>query len=75
MKIRINTALLRYYMELKGYDKTKLADAAGLSRNTVSAVFSEKDVSMRTIQAIICALDIPSTKAGEIFFDTKLRIA
>ena len=62
-------------MELKGYDKKKLAEVAKVSRNTVSAVFSERDVSMKTIYAIIHVLDIPCDKAGEIFFDAQLRDA
>lgn len=72
-KIGINTALLRYYMELKGWNLSALADNASVSRNTIGALFSNKDVSMNTVQKVIVALGIPPEKAGEIFFVEKLR--
>ena len=72
-KLKINTPILRYYMELKGWNLSALALNAAVSRNTVSALFANKDVSMNTIQKIISALEIPTEKAGEIFFADKLR--
>lgn len=74
-ELTINTALLKYYMELKQVDKTGLANKAEISRNTVSALFSGKDVSMRTVQKVIYALDIPVGAAGQIFFGEKLHSA
>lgn len=72
MKVDIPT--LSYYMSAKGYNKSKLAEKAGLARNTITPLFRGDDVAMSTICNVIRALDIPSNKAGEIFLVKKYSV-
>ena len=68
-----NTAKLMYHMELKRLNKTRLALAAQISRNTITSIFKGKDVSMRVVHRVAVALDLSAIETAEIFFDEKLR--
>lgn len=62
---QITPAAIRGAKGLLGWDNQELADRAGLSRNTVQATTSSKEISgtLRTIRSIVTALE----EAGIIF--------
>lgn len=68
---------LKKIMVAKGLDKlVNLARASTVDRNTLSKILSgEMKPSTTVIEKLMCALDIPSEKAGEIFFKQNLRNA
>lgn len=68
---------LKKIMVTKGLDKiVDLASASKVDRNTLSKILSgEMKPSTTVIEKLMCTLDIPSEKAGTIFFNQNLRNA
>lgn len=66
---------LKKIMVTKGLDKIiDLANASNVDRNTLSKILSgEIKPSTTVIEKLMYALDIPSDKAGVIFFKRNLR--
>lgn len=66
---------LKKIMVTKGLDKlVDLASASTVDRNTLSKILAgEMKPSTTVIEKLMYALDIPSEKAGEIFFKQNLR--
>lgn len=67
MNTLINTAKLAYYMELKNLKKSTLADKAEVSKNTITSIFKNKDITLSSARKICKTLEIQPRDAGEIF--------
>lgn len=71
----VNTNLLLSKMALRGYTKTSLAEAVGISRSTVTNIFNRNITIDNTLVAkIYDTLELTPEEATEIFFKPNLRI-
>lgn len=77
MSYCVDTIELQKMMIEKGFDTIgKLANAAGLDRNTVSDVVKgKKRPSTNVIEKLMIALDMNNSAAGLIFFVPIIRNA
>lgn len=73
----VDVIALRKIMIDKGIGTiSELAKVSGVNRNTLSDVFNEKNKpSSDVMYKLVKSLQIPSARAGEIFFKTNLRAA
>ena len=73
----VDVIALRKIMIDKGIGTiSELAKVSGVNRNTLSDVFNEKNKpSSDVMYKLVKSLQIPSARAGEIFFKTNLRTA
>lgn len=71
----VDVVELKKTMVERGLDKiVDLSSASTIDRNTLSKVLnSEIKPSTTVIEKLMSTLDIPSEKAGDIFFNTNLR--
>lgn len=72
---RVDVIELKKIMVEKGLDKiVDLSSASTVDRNTLSKILAEEiKPSTTVIEKLMTALDIPSEKAGVIFFAKILR--
>lgn len=73
----VDVISLKKYMLDMGIDTiAELSKKSGVNRNTLSDVLNQKTKpSADVMYKLVICLGIPSAKAGEIFFNTNLRIA
>ena len=76
MKYRVDILKLKSTMILEGFNTIgDFAQALGVTRNTVSAVFNGKNPTYSVMCAMAEKLELTTEKAAEIFFACDLRIA
>ena len=74
-KRKTDTIELKKIMVEKRLDTIQaLSEASGISRNTLGPIINgNKNPTSEVIYKLISTLEIPPTKAGEIFFGTNLH--
>jgi transcriptional regulator with XRE-family HTH domain len=73
MDYMIDRKQLRIEMAACDFNKTKLAEKAGISRNTITSVLNGARPTTGAIEKIAMALNLPSEKIASIFFAQDLR--
>lgn len=72
----VDTRALKTAMVAAGFDTyDALANAAGVSSRTISAVVNGKNPTYPVMCKIVSALNLSAELAGKIFFSRNLRIA
>ncbi|MBD9052059.1 MAG: XRE family transcriptional regulator [Holdemanella biformis] len=71
--MKVNVKLLEEEMDKKHVSVSELARMSNVDKSTISRLLNEQRAcSIATAQAVVQALDIPSKKAGLIFFSTEV---